>query len=138
MLFLNRRRATLARGYGWRGQISVAFVDHFVALADRRGGWGWTIARDDGVAAGVRSSTQIEAYRVGGTTAASLVSYMRNHPYPGEHGDAVANIVPRYSLSIATKNAGGRVQGKQRRPQRPLPDDAAARDQCVGHVPGDA
>jgi predicted secreted Zn-dependent protease len=59
-----------------------------------------------GVAAGVRSSTQIEAYRVGGTTAASLVSYMRNHPYPGEHGDAVANIVPRYSLSIATKNAG--------------------------------
>ena len=43
---------------------------------------------------------------MGGTTAASLVSYMRNHPYPGEHGDAVANIVPSYSLSIATKNAG--------------------------------
>ena len=42
-----------------------------------------------------------------GTTAASLVSYMRNHPYPGEHGDAVANITPSYSLSIATKNAGG-------------------------------
>jgi predicted secreted Zn-dependent protease len=59
------------------------------------------------VGAGVRSSSQIEAYRVGGTTAASLVSYMRNNPYPGEHGDAVANIQPSYSLSIATKNAGG-------------------------------
>ena len=59
------------------------------------------------VGAGVRSSTRIEPYRVGGTTAASLVSYMRNQPYHGSHGDAVANIEPSYSLSIATKNAGG-------------------------------
>jgi predicted secreted Zn-dependent protease len=59
------------------------------------------------VAAGVRTSTTIEPYRVNGTTAASLVSYMRNNPYPGDHGDAVANIRPSYSLSIATKSAGG-------------------------------
>lgn len=58
------------------------------------------------VFAGVKSSTTTEAYRVSGTTAASLVSYMRNNPYPGDHGDAVANIKPSYSLSIATKDAG--------------------------------
>ena len=57
--------------------------------------------------AGVRSSTQTSAYRVSGATAASLVSYMRIHPYPGDHGDAVANIRPSYFLSIATKDAGG-------------------------------
>src|SRR5438045_1161026 len=59
------------------------------------------------VDAGVKTSTTIEPYRVGGTTAASLVSYMRNNPYPGDHGDAVANIKPSYSLSVATKSAGG-------------------------------
>ncbi len=58
-------------------------------------------------AAGVKSATQINAYRVGGSTAASVVSYMRNNPFPGDHGDAVANIRPSYSLSIATKQSGG-------------------------------
>jgi predicted secreted Zn-dependent protease len=59
------------------------------------------------VEAGVISSTQIEPYRVGGTTADGLVSYMRIHPYQGDHGDAVAHIRPSYSLSIATKDSGG-------------------------------
>jgi predicted secreted Zn-dependent protease len=57
--------------------------------------------------AGVTSSTQTEAYRVSGATAADLVAYMRYHPYPGDHGDAVANIRPNYTLSVATKDAGG-------------------------------
>jgi predicted secreted Zn-dependent protease len=74
--------------------------------------WGAAVAAELLLAAapagaGVRSSTQIEAYRVSGTTAAGLVSYMRNNPYPGDHGDAVAHITPNYSLSIATKEAGG-------------------------------
>ncbi|MCB1500169.1 MAG: DUF922 domain-containing protein [Bauldia sp.] len=67
-----------------------------------------------GVAAGlgsaalaeVRSSTQTRAYNVGGTTARSLVSYMRSRPFAGSHGDAVANIRPTYALSVATRQSG--------------------------------
>jgi len=54
------------------------------------------------VKAEVRSSTELRAYVVGGTTAASLVSYMRKDPFPGDSGPAVANIRPHYTLSIDT------------------------------------
>jgi predicted secreted Zn-dependent protease len=52
--------------------------------------------------AGVRSSTEFRAYRVGGTTAGGLVSYMRRKPFPGDNGPAVANIRPHYTLSVDT------------------------------------
>jgi predicted secreted Zn-dependent protease len=55
----------------------------------------------------VKTSTQTRSYGVGGTTAASLVSYMRSHPFRGDHGDAVANIRPYYGLTTATKQTGG-------------------------------
>jgi predicted secreted Zn-dependent protease len=54
----------------------------------------------------VRSSTQTRAYSVGGTTASSLVSYMRSNPFHGSRGDAVANITPTYALSMVTKQSG--------------------------------
>lgn len=54
------------------------------------------------VKAAVRSSTELHAYVVAGTTAASLVSYMRRRPFPGDSGPAVANIRPHYMLSIDT------------------------------------
>src|SRR5687768_16506169 len=60
-----------------------------------------------GALAEVRSSTQTQSYSVGGTTAASLVSYMRSNPFHGSKGDAVANIRPNYALYIATSQAGG-------------------------------
>ncbi len=59
-----------------------------------------------GALAGVRTSTQTQSYSVGGTTAASLVSYMRSNPFHGTNGDAVANIRPNYALNIATKQSG--------------------------------
>lgn len=60
-----------------------------------------------GAFADVRSSTQTRSYSVGGTTAASLVSYMRSNPFHGSRGDAVANIRPNYSLSMVTRQTGG-------------------------------
>jgi predicted secreted Zn-dependent protease len=55
--------------------------------------------------AGVRSSTELRAYVVGGSTAASLVSYMHRRPFPGDNGPAVANIRPHYTLSVDTTYA---------------------------------
>jgi predicted secreted Zn-dependent protease len=55
--------------------------------------------------ADVRSSTDLRAYLVGGTTPASLVSYMRRRPFPGDNGPAVANIRPHYTLSVDTSYA---------------------------------
>ena len=55
----------------------------------------------------VRTSTRTQSYSVGGTTARSLVSYMRSNPFRGSNGDAVANIRPSYSLRIASKQSGG-------------------------------
>src|SRR4051812_9387730 len=52
--------------------------------------------------AGVRSTTELRAYVVGGTTAASLVSYMRRRPFRGDCGPAVANVRPHYTLSVDT------------------------------------
>ena len=60
-----------------------------------------------GVALGeVRSSTQVQTYSVGGTTAASLVSYMRSNPFHGSKGDAVANIRPNYGLNVSSQQSG--------------------------------
>ncbi|MCB1490149.1 MAG: DUF922 domain-containing protein [Bauldia sp.] len=57
--------------------------------------------------AGVKTSTQYRSYYVSGSTARSLVSYMRSHPFRGDRGDAVANVRPNYRLSMATKSSGG-------------------------------
>jgi predicted secreted Zn-dependent protease len=57
-------------------------------------------------AAGVTTSTQTSSYRVGGSTASDLVSYMRYHPFPGDRGAAVANIRPSYSLSVVSAQTG--------------------------------
>jgi len=57
--------------------------------------------------AGVKSTTQYRSYYVSGSTARSLVSYMRSHPFRGDRGDAVANVRPNYRLSVATKSSGG-------------------------------
>jgi predicted secreted Zn-dependent protease len=46
-------------------------------------------------------------YRVSGTSAASLVAYMRANPFPGDEGPALANIRQSYSLSTSTKEEGG-------------------------------
>jgi predicted secreted Zn-dependent protease len=59
------------------------------------------------VGADVRVSTREQAYRVGGTTAGGLVSYMKNFPFPGDGGAAVANIRPSYALSVRTNDQGG-------------------------------
>ena len=55
----------------------------------------------------VRTTTSYRSYSVGGSTARSLVSYMRSHPFRGDHGDAVANVRPLYRLSVATRTSGG-------------------------------
>ena len=55
----------------------------------------------------VRTSTRTQSYSVSGTTARSLVSYMRSNPFRGSNGDAVANIRPSYSLHIASRQSGG-------------------------------
>ncbi|HMN87277.1 MAG TPA: DUF922 domain-containing protein [Bauldia sp.] len=57
--------------------------------------------------ADVRTTTSTRAYMVGGTTASSLVSYMRSNPFPGDYGNAVANIRPTYSLSVGTTTGKG-------------------------------
>ena len=57
--------------------------------------------------AGVTSSSQINPYWVGGSTASDLINYMRYRPFHGDRGDAVANIRPSYALSVTGKQAGG-------------------------------
>jgi predicted secreted Zn-dependent protease len=57
--------------------------------------------------AGVTSSTEIRDYRVVGTTAGSIVGYMKSNPFPGDEGPALANIRQSYSLSVDTKEEGG-------------------------------
>lgn len=62
--------------------------------------------------AGVKTSTVTRAYHVGGSTASALVSYMRSRPFHGDRGNAVANIRPAYSLSVATRTAAGSCKAK--------------------------
>lgn len=57
--------------------------------------------------AGVRSSSVTHAYKVPGTTAKGVVSYMLRNPFPGDHGAAFANIRPKYRLSVASRPSGG-------------------------------
>ena len=66
-----------------------------------------------GALADVRTSTQTRSYSVGGTTATSLVSYMRSNPFHGARGDAVANIRPNYALSMVDQPDGRNLPGKQ-------------------------
>ena len=54
----------------------------------------------------VPAGAEVRDYRVSGTSAASLVSFMRNHPFHGDRGAAMANIRPYYSLSLFTKDVG--------------------------------
>ena len=57
--------------------------------------------------AGVTSTTVTRFYSVGGTSQASLAAKMRSNPFRGDRGGAVANIRPKYSLSVSTKQSGG-------------------------------
>ena len=57
--------------------------------------------------ADVRTSTETRAYRVGGSTAASLVSFMRAKPFHGARGKAISNITPSYGLDVATRMENG-------------------------------
>ena len=57
--------------------------------------------------AGISSSTTTRYYSVGGTSKASLATKMRSNPFRGDNGGAVANIRPKYSLKVATRQAGG-------------------------------
>ncbi len=57
--------------------------------------------------AGVRSSSETRAYKVPGTTAKAVVSYMLRNPFRGDHGGAFANIRPRYKLSVSSRSSGG-------------------------------
>jgi len=57
--------------------------------------------------ADVRTSTQTQSYSVGGTSARTLVGYMRSNPFRGANGDAVASTRPSYALHIASKQHGG-------------------------------
>ena len=66
-----------------------------------------TIALSASASADVKTSTKYNAYRVGGTTASGLVSYMKNKPFHGQRGAAVANIMPTFSLNVSTKTEGG-------------------------------
>jgi predicted secreted Zn-dependent protease len=68
---------------------------------------GIAISLNLGAAAEVRTSTRTQYYPVGGTSARTLVGYMRSNPYRGSNGDAVANIRPSYSLNVASRQSGG-------------------------------
>jgi predicted secreted Zn-dependent protease len=56
--------------------------------------------------AGVSSTTTQRYYSVDGTSKASLARKMRNNPFRGEGGGAIANISPDYSLDVKTSKSG--------------------------------
>jgi predicted secreted Zn-dependent protease len=56
--------------------------------------------------AGVTSSTANRYYNVSGTSKATLARKMRSNPFRGDGGRAVANIRPKYSLNVVTKQTG--------------------------------
>lgn len=62
--------------------------------------------------AGVRTTSVTQSYRVPGTTAKSVVTYMLRHPFPGDHGGAFANIRPHYRLSVDTRQSGGMCRAR--------------------------
>ncbi|HWA18113.1 MAG TPA: DUF922 domain-containing protein [Devosia sp.] len=59
------------------------------------------------VGAAMVSDTQYRYYSVGGTTEKTIVRYMRQHPFKGDHGDAYANLKHRYNLRLKTISAHG-------------------------------
>jgi predicted secreted Zn-dependent protease len=62
------------------------------------------------VSAAVTSDTQYRTYSIGGTTEKTIVRYMRQHPYKGDHGDAYANLKHRYRLKLATSDNHGQCK----------------------------
>ena len=58
----------------------------------------------------VRAVTETRDYRVYGTSARGVVSYMRQRPFAGDNGPAFANIRPRYGLKLETRKAGDRCR----------------------------
>lgn len=62
--------------------------------------------------AGVRTSSVTHAYKVRGTTAKAVVSYMLRNPFPGDQGGAFANIRPRYKLSVSSRASAGVCRAK--------------------------
>lgn len=55
------------------------------------------------VLAGTSSTTTTRYYNVSGTAKSTLARKMRNNPFRGDRGSAVANIRPKYSLKLTTK-----------------------------------
>jgi len=49
--------------------------------------------------AGTSSTTATRYYTVSGTSKSTLARKMRNNPFRGDRGGAVANIRPKYSLT---------------------------------------
>jgi predicted secreted Zn-dependent protease len=62
--------------------------------------------------AGVRTTSVTHAYKVPGTTAKGVVTYMLRNPFPGDHGGAFANIRPKYKLSVSSRSSGGLCRAK--------------------------
>ena len=62
------------------------------------------------VLAEVTATDTHRKHRVDGTTARALVSNMQRHPFAGDHGGAFANIRPRYTLSVDTKESSGQCR----------------------------
>lgn len=58
----------------------------------------------------ITHKTEIRDYRVYGTTPKALVSYMRARPFHGDNGAALANIRPRYSLSVQSRSERGQCR----------------------------
>jgi predicted secreted Zn-dependent protease len=55
----------------------------------------------------VRSITNLHSYHVIGSTSADLIASLRNNPFHGPNGPALANIRPTYSMALDTKQTGG-------------------------------
>jgi predicted secreted Zn-dependent protease len=60
-----------------------------------------------GAFAGVTATTATRYYAVGGSSKAGLAQKMRANPFRGDRGGAVANIRPKYSLTVVTTQANG-------------------------------
>lgn len=57
--------------------------------------------------ADIRAKTNIHNYHVVGQTCESLISSLRNNPFHGPNGPALANIRPTYALDVETREAAG-------------------------------
>ena len=60
--------------------------------------------------AGTSSTTTTRYYSVSGTAKSTLARKMRNNPFRGDRGGAVANIRPKYTLNLTTKKGVGKCQ----------------------------